>query len=59
MCIVNFEFRPEELENVILERHVKSVRVAHISGIGERESFPEGALHIEVAQAFASSDCRS
>src|SRR5580704_357745 len=56
--IVNFEFRPEELKNVILERYVNSERVANDSGIGKRVSLTDRELHIEVAPAFASSDGR-
>ena len=56
MGIVNFEFRPEELQHVILERHVDRKRLAHASGIAERESLADGALHIKVAPAFASGD---
>jgi len=58
MGIVNFEFRPEDLEEVILERHVDRERVAHASGIAERESLTDGGLHIKVAPAFPSSDGR-
>lgn len=41
---------------MVLERHVDRERVTHASGIAERESLTDGALHIKVAPAFASSD---